>query len=100
MKHSAVIRPRGATTYRDQALSTLEGIEAQAWDGLNADCPACNEARSLWCDRCADLQARGDEVQPLLRKPYDAEDDDAARAIVSETSWRAVATDGIGRAAA
>jgi hypothetical protein len=72
----------------------------EAGDDLNADCPACNEARSLWCDRCTEFQARVDEVQPLLRKLESAEDDDAARVIVSATFWQAVATDGIGRAAA
>lgn len=88
MKHSAKLPE---TLLRDQLISTTEGIIEDAWDDLNG--------RWLGPANRDSFQARVDEVQPILRKLYDAEDDGAARVIIAEIPYLALTEAGIATSA-
>lgn len=87
------------TPYRDQAISQLSGVVEEAMDDLNGSCADCTKTPTSWCDDHEDTRVRQEDAQAVIRKLEDAEDDDAARSIMSEMFWRDVATTGIGTAA-
>lgn len=87
------------TPYRDQAISQLSGVVEEAMDDLNAKCYDDAKFPEGWCDRCTEIRVRQEDAQAVIRKLEDAEDDDAARSIMSAMFWRDVATTGIGTAA-
>lgn len=91
--------PASITPFRDQAESTAEGIVEEAWDALDAWCADCRAAVTGFCDTHTELQARIDEVRPVLHRLYEASTDDEARVIVADLPSLAAALTGTGIAA-
>lgn len=71
------------TPIRDNLISFAEGVIEDAWDEVYGACPDCRGALTSWCDAHTELQARVDELGPVLLRLYPTRTDDEARMVAA-----------------